>query len=97
MLVTETALGRLVDVNDWLKYHTDTILKILWDVRQLDPAAEAGIATFANATGLDFDRLISLVRALEIRDLLTSGRRSQSFRLSAKGARHVARLLSRAR
>ncbi len=94
MLLAHTALGRNVDVHNWRAHHTDTILRILWDVRQLGGArASASVAQFANATGLELDDVIALCGTLEKRRLVANGLGTRSYRLTPSGATLVSRKL----
>jgi hypothetical protein len=97
MLMSQTALGRWVNVENWRAHHEDAILRILWDIKQLGGAkVTAGIGTFSNATGLDMQDTIAFCADLQRRGLIQE-RGKYNYRLSPVGNLQVIRRLARAR
>lgn len=89
-----TALGRLVDVNNWKAHHRDAILKLLWDLRQLGGAREEGALTaLGRVTGLEPEEIVALCDALIRSGLLVHG--GKGYRLTTVGALAVRQQLAR--
>jgi len=97
MLMSQTALGRWVSVDNWRAHHEDAILRILWDIKKLGGASvTAGIGTFSNATGLDLDDTIAFSADLQRRGIIQE-RGRYNYRLTPAGSIRVAQRLARAR
>lgn len=83
-----TELGREVQLNDWLSFHRDRILSVLFQMRQQgDPSPGFQVATIAHVTGLSEPQARQLADQLVVEGFLLKA--PGVYRITDAGMRWV--------